>query len=125
VLDVDFWTQDTIEALRDGFGFDGPGVFLILLSEAHKQAHAGPRAQQGTLELRWAALAQRARLKRARVEAIVRHAAALGLLDLDGMDDERFVAHFSKWSKWEVRDVTNAEHKRRSRERRDGPLAPC
>jgi hypothetical protein len=106
VLDLDFFVQDTIEALRDPFGFDGPGVFLILLAEAHKPAHAGPRAQQGTVELRWAALAQRARLERARVQAIVRQCEAVGLLDLDGTDETRLVARFLKWSKRSGRSAT-------------------
>jgi hypothetical protein len=109
-LDLDFLAQDTIAELLDRFGCAGPLTFLELILQAHKQAHAGPRARQGEITLRYCALARTLRLDAERVRAVLEACESLGLLAITREDDEpdRVTARLLKWDRWEAKDVAAA-----------------
>jgi hypothetical protein len=113
-IDLLYFSQDTVEELLDRFGCDGPAVLLWLILEAHTQAHAGPRAKQGELSFRYAAIARRLRLDEPRAREIVAACSVLGLLDLDDQG-ARATARLLKWQRWEAKDLTAAERQARHR----------
>jgi hypothetical protein len=115
-LDVDYYRQDTILDLREEFGNDGPATFLVIIAEAHRQAHAGQHAKQGEVNVRYAALARELGLNAERVAGIVAGIERAGLIGPVGEPEEgRLRGRLTKWDAWESRDVTAAERQRRAR----------
>ena len=120
-LDLDYFTQDTIEDLRDEFGTAGPLVFLAILIEAKRTALAGglPPSKQGTVTLRYRAVARATGAHADRVRGIVNAAVENGLLTrIDNMTPtDRFTVRPAKWESWEPKDSAGARRVREHRAR--------
>lgn len=114
-LDVEYLNQDTIQELGEAYGPAGPLVFIALIAEARRQAFADARSQQGTVTMRYSALARQAFTGPDVARSVVALAARLRLLDVVDDGSSQFTVFLLKWAKWEPRDVTAAERKRRSR----------
>jgi hypothetical protein len=123
-LDLQYLSQDTIVELGEEFGAAGPLAFLVILLEAKAAAAGGlSPAKQGSLTMRYRALARQAYLTDAETaRRIVAKAADLGLLLIEGGDPQHFTARLVKWHRWEPKDVGAAARKQaqRSRDREDG-----
>jgi hypothetical protein len=123
-LDLDYFGQDTIQDLRDEFGSAGPAVFLDILLEAKRTALAGGLSptKQGTVTLRYRAVARATGADADQVRRIVDAAVGNGLLTriVNSADDDRFTVRPAKWESWEPKDSAGAQRTRESRARSEG-----
>lgn len=119
-LDVDFFTQDTIQDLIHEFGPAGPAVFLAIILAAKRATKGGlPPEKHGTVSLRYRAVARSTGVSDVEdVRRIVDAAVSLGLLvriDDQTGDDEHFTVHLAKRDRWEAK--TGAERMAKLRAR--------
>lgn len=117
-LDLAFFEQDTVRDIGERFGPGGPLILLALIIEAKRAAMSGaPLEAQGSVSLRYAALARMAFVAEADARAIVAALADLDLLQSVDDDGRRFTARLTKWAAWEPRDSAGAARQRRYRDR--------
>jgi hypothetical protein len=105
--------------LGEEFGAGGPLAFLVILLEAKAAAASGlSPARQGSLTMRYRALARMAYLTDAdTARRVVAKAADLGLLLIEGGDPQHSTARLVKWHRWEPKDVGAAARKQAQRDR--------
>jgi hypothetical protein len=116
-LDLAFLAQDTIAELGEEFGAVGPLAFLAILLEAKTAAFGGiPPGQQGTVKVRYRALARLACTDAETARRVVARCAELGLLTVNG-DSEQFTCRLLKWSSWEPIDSGAKVRKQNQRNR--------
>jgi hypothetical protein len=111
--------QDTVIELGEDFGAAGPLAFLVILLAAKAAALGGlPPSKQGTVTMRYRALAREAYLPDAETaRRIVTRCAELDLLLIEAWDTQQFTGRLVKWAKWEPRDVGAAARKQAQRDR--------
>jgi hypothetical protein len=119
-LDLAFLDQDTVRELGDTHGPAGPLTLLALIVQANSAALAGlPPERQGTLSIRYRALARSAFLDGPdSARRIVDHLIELGLVERTADDDQQCALRMTRWTKWEPKDIRAASRQRRIRERK-------
>lgn len=111
--DTGFTSDPKVQMLGVEHGPGGPLVIEEML------ALAKLRNNSGSLSASYAMLARRAFVTPAKAKKIV-GAAAEGderLIELIEQSTKDFTAQFLKWTRWQPKDPTGAERKRRHRER--------
>lgn len=115
-LDSEFLSQDTIIELRAEHGPAGPLVMLALILEKRRQGLAGKR--DGSVEMRYGALAVAGGCDKAQAEAVLRMAADLGLVVFEGPQDPlRFRVTLPKGAAWDAKDPHAAARSKAYRDR--------
>jgi hypothetical protein len=114
-LDRTFLTRGSIETLADQFGPAGPLAIIALVCEAASTQGGGKREEFEVIEWRFGFLGRRIRVDAATATAIVRAAAAVGLVELLMDDGERFKLRLLRWKDWHPKDPLAAERQQRHR----------
>lgn len=109
--DTGFTSDPRIQVLGDEYGPGGP------LAMEELMAFAKLGADDGTFEAPYATIARRAFVSPALVKRVVADAEQSGIIGSVQNGGKTVSGVFLKWGRWQPKDVTGAERKRRLRER--------